>query len=59
MVVGWQSIGGAWYYFQASGAMVANRWIGNYFLQADGSMAVNKRIGIYYVGADGAWIPGR
>ena len=41
--------------FDASGAMVKNRWIGNYYLLGDGTMAKNQWIGSYYVGSDGCW----
>ena len=58
MVTGWQQIGGKWYYFEAGGAMAANKWVGNYYLTGSGAMATNTWIGQYYVGADGKWIPG-
>ena len=58
MVTGWQKINNTWYYFDGSGAMATNRWVGNYYVGSDGKMAVNTWIGNYYVGADGAWIPG-
>ena len=32
MVTGWQEIDGEWYYFNASGSMEKNTWIGNYYL---------------------------
>ena len=57
MLTGWNMIGGSWYYFDGSGAMASNRWIGNYYVTANGSMAVNQWIGNYYVGSDGLWIP--
>ena len=46
---------GNWYYFNGSGAMVKNAWVGNYYLQNDGTMATNTWIGNYYVGSDGCW----
>ena len=58
MVTGWQKIGSKWYYFEGSGVMAANKWVGNYYLTASGAMATNTWIGKYYVGADGKWIPG-
>ena len=58
MQTGWISFGGKWYYANGSGAMVANKWVGDYFLKANGEMAVNAWVGPYYVGADGKWIPG-
>ena len=57
MLTGWNMIGGSWYYFDGSGAMASNCWIGNYYVTANGSMAVNQWIGNYYVGSDGLWIP--
>lgn len=41
-----------------SGAMAANRWIGNYYVTGSGAMATNTWIGSYWVGADGKWVPG-
>jgi glucan-binding YG repeat protein len=58
MLTGWQNINGTWYYMEASGAMAANKWVGNYYLTGSGAMAKNTWIGNYYVGADGKWIPG-
>ena len=58
MVTGWQKIGSKWYYFEGSGAMAVNKWVGNYYLTGSGAMATNTWIGKYYVGADGKWIPG-
>lgn len=55
MVTGWQKINGKDYYFNESGAMVTDAWVGNYYLQQDGSMATNTWIGNYHVGADGKW----
>ena len=55
MLTGWQVINGNWYYFNGSGAMVKNAWVGNYYLQNDGTMATNTWIGNYYVGSDGCW----
>ena len=46
---------GNWYYFNGSGAMVKNAWVGNYYLKSDGTMATNTWIGNYYVGSDGCW----
>jgi glucan-binding YG repeat protein len=43
---------------EASGAMAANKWVGDYYLTGSGAMAKNTWIGNYYVGADGKWIPG-
>jgi glucan-binding YG repeat protein len=55
MVSGWRNLNGTYYFFDASGAMVKNRWIGNYYLLGDGTMAKNQWIGSYYVGSDGCW----
>jgi len=55
MVTGWKSLNDTYYFFDASGAMVKNRWIGNYYLLGDGTMAKNQWIGSYYVGSDGCW----
>lgn len=58
MQTGWVYSAGKWYYLDSSGAMVANKWVGDYFLKSNGEMAVNTWIGSYYVGKDGKWIPG-
>lgn len=56
MVTGWQEIDGEWYYFNASGSMEKNTWIGNYYLGPYGQMLKNQWIGNYYVGSNGCWI---
>lgn len=60
MRTGWYEIesetGKNWYYFDASGAMLKARWVGNYYVLSDGKMAVNQYIGDYYVGEDGKWV---
>ena len=56
MVIGWQEINGEWYYFNASGAMERNKWIGNYYVGSNGKMLKNQWIGNYYVGLNGCWI---
>ena len=58
MQTGWQSIGGSWYYFDGSGAMVHDQWVGNYYLTGSGAMATNTWVGGYYVNGSGAWVPG-
>ena len=58
-VTGWKQIGSNWYYFNSSGVMAANQWIGNYYLETDGVMATNKWIGNCYVGSNGLWTPAR
>ena len=57
MVTGWQKINDKDYYFNESGAMVKNTWVGNYYLQEDGCMATNTWIGNYYVDSNGLWTP--
>ena len=59
MVNGWKQIKDQWYYFNSSGAMAMNQWIGNYYLEADGVMATNRWVGKYYVDASGLWQPDR
>ena len=56
MATGWRKIGGTWYCFYASGAMLHDAWAGDYYLQSSGAMATNTWIGSYYVGADGKWV---
>ena len=59
MQTGWQSIGGSYYFFNGSGAMVSSMWVGNYYLSADGTMATNEWVGGYYVGSrTDRWIQG-
>lgn len=55
---GWLKYGKNHYFFDASGAMVTNRWIGSYYLQKNGRMAVSKWVDGKYVGKNGAVIPG-
>ena len=58
MLTGWQQIDDIWYFLDGSGAMAADKWIGDYYLTESGAMATDTWIGEYYVGADGKWIPG-
>lgn len=51
----WYMVDGAWYYSVESGAMVANKWIGDYYLTSSGAMATNTWIGKYHVNASGVW----
>ncbi len=53
----WEKINGFWYYFDASGWMLANQWVGNYYVGALGAMLTDTWIGDYYVDASGKWIP--
>ena len=39
MVKGWRLINNQWYFFNGSGYMLKNQWVGNYYLQNDGTMA--------------------
>ncbi len=53
----WQEIDRKWYYFDDSGYMAANRWIGNYYLGNDGVMLTDTTTPDgYKVGADGIWM---
>ena len=45
-----------WYYADANGHKVRNRWIGNYYVDDNGEMVKNAWIGNYHVGADGKWV---
>lgn len=62
----WQKIDGKWYYFDASGYMLANRWHKHtdgkwYYLLPSGEMAtgwVNVSNKWYYMDADGAMVTG-
>ena len=53
MVIGWQEIDSNWYYFNASGCMLTNTWVGNYYLGSNGIMATNQWVGNYYVKENG------
>ena len=59
MTTGWQTIGGKYYYFESSGVMAANKWVGNYYLTSSGVMATNTWIGNYYVDGTGKWVRSR
>ncbi|WP_314547972.1 C39 family peptidase [uncultured Gemella sp.] len=54
---GWIKSGSDWYYLDQNGALVRNKWAGNYWLGADGKMATNSWVdnGRYYVGVNGLW----
>lgn len=59
----WAYINGTYYYFDASGYMAANKWVGDYYVGADGARKTNCWVGSYYVGANGiyvrnAWVDG-
>ena len=55
---GWLFHHKKYYFFNASGIMSKNKWVGAYYFQKNGTMAVSKWIKKKYVGKDGAWIPG-
>ena len=57
---GWYVIDGKWYYFDADGYRLSNRWIGSYFLKDDGTMATSEWVenGTYYVNAAGIYQTG-
>lgn len=37
----WENINNKWYYFDGTGYMATNKWIGDYYVGADGAMLVN------------------
>ena len=54
----WQQIDDQYYYFNGSGYMVSNCWIGNYYLGANGAMLKNTTTpDDYQVDENGKWIP--
>ena len=58
--VGWQQVGGKWYYLNQSGIMQTG-WFkdtnGNWYcLNSNGEMACNETVDGYYVNADGVWV---
>ena len=55
MATGWYQAGGSWYWSATSGAMEANRWVGNYYLTGSGAMATNTWVGRYWVDGSGRW----
>ena len=57
---GWYIIDGQWYYFDADGYRLSNRWIGSYYLKYDGTMATSEWVenGTYYVNAAGIYQTG-
>ena len=54
----WLKEGTVWYYLDAEGTPVKNKWVENYWLGADGKMATNAWVdnNQYYVGRDGKWL---
>lgn len=60
MLTGWNDIGDATYYFNASGHRVSNAWEGAYWLGSDGKMATSTWVDNdnYYVGSDGKYLTG-
>ena len=57
---GWVKSGNTWYFYNQSGTLARNAWVGSYWLGADGKMITNAWVdnGRYYVGANGAWVKG-
>lgn len=51
----WQKIDQQWYYFDESGYIVTEQWVGDYYLNSNGTLATNQWIGNYYVDANGKW----
>lgn len=45
----------SWYYFNKSGEMQKDKWVGNYYVGSDGVMATNTWIGKWHVNASGKW----
>lgn len=52
----WLLIGGNYYYFDLSGNLVRNKWVGDYHVGMSGALDRNKWIGKYFVGENGKWI---
>lgn len=52
----WETIKGKEYYFDKSGYMVTNKWVGDYYVDANGYKVKNKWVGAYYVGPDGKYV---
>lgn len=55
MLTGWVGIDNVWYYFNGSGVMQKNKWIGNYYVDGNGKMLKSQWVGKYWVGSDGKW----
>ncbi len=63
MLTGWNKItttmsGQAtsnFYYFNSSGVLQKNKWVGNYYVGSEGKMLTNTWIGNYHVNANGLW----
>lgn len=52
----WRNIDGKWYYFDLSGYMVHDQWVGDYYVGSDGSMLTNTTTPDgYQVDASGKW----
>lgn len=52
----WENIDGSWYYFNESGYMLSNQWVGNYYVGPAGNMLTNTVIDGKQLGNDGAYI---
>lgn len=54
----WKQIDGYWYYFNESGYIAKEQWIGNYYVGSSGKMLTNTTTPDgYYVDENGAWAP--
>lgn len=54
----WKEIDGYWYYFNESGYIAKEQWIGNYYVGSSGKMLTNTTTPDgYYVDENGAWTP--
>ena len=53
--VGWykQAYTGDWFYFNATGDMLTDQWVGDYYVGSDGAMWKNAWVGAYYVDGSG------
>lgn len=53
MVKGWASIDKQKYYFDSTGKMITEQWVGGRYLQANGQMAKKMWVAQYYVNKNG------
>ena len=53
--VGWYKTWdtGDWFYFNATGDMLTDQWVGDYYVGSDGAMWKNAWVGAYYVDGSG------
>lgn len=59
MKTGWAKESSKWYYYDASGAMQKDCWVGDYYVGSNGVMATNAWIGDRYVDSTGKYVPGK